>query len=142
MPTILLAQEDPDAAAHLNALLQDFFPTAQLQLLTDFASVAQTLASGIRASLLLSDIFWADVDQSGPLLLLAEAYPETPIGIVSRFDLTQTLPPAYPIPWLKADDHLPPRNGRINGKLFRSVLRTLLCSLSCWPSPFRSSLLG
>jgi hypothetical protein len=107
VPTILLAQEDPDTAAHLNALLQDFFPTAQLQLLTDFASVAQTLASGIRASLLLSDIFWADVDQSGPLLLLAEAYPETPIGIVSRFDLTQTLPPAYPIPWLKADDHLP-----------------------------------
>ena len=107
MPTILLAQEDPDAAAHLNALLQDFFPTAQLQLLIDFASVAESLASGTRASLLLSDIFWAEADQSGPLLLLAEAYPETPIGIVSRFDLTQTLPPAYPIPWLKADDHLP-----------------------------------
>jgi hypothetical protein len=107
VPTILLAQEDPDAAAELNALLQDFFPTAQLQLLTDFTSVAATLASGTRASLLLSDIFWGDVDQSGPLLLLAEAYPETPIGIVSRFDLSQTLPPAYPIPWLKADDHLP-----------------------------------
>ncbi len=107
MPTILLAQEDPDAAANLSALLQDFFPTAQLQLLTDFTSVAATLASGTRASLLLSDIFWSDVDQSGPLLLLAEAYPETPIGIVSRFDLSQTLPPAYPIPWLKADDHLP-----------------------------------
>jgi hypothetical protein len=102
-----LAQEDPDAAAQLNALLQDFFPTAQLQLLTDFASVAGTLASGTRASLLLSDIFWGDSDQSGPLLLLAETYPETPIGIVSRFDLTQTLPPAYPIPCLKADDHLP-----------------------------------
>jgi len=107
VPTILLAQEDPAAAAQLNALLQDFFPTAQLQLLTDFASVAGTLASGTRASLLLSDIFWGDSDQSGPLLLLAETYPETPIGIVSRFDLTQTLPPAYPIPCLKADDHLP-----------------------------------
>ena len=107
MPTILLAQEDPDAAAQLNALLQDFFPTAQLQLLTDFASVAETLASGTRTSLLLSDIFWDDADQSGPLLLLAETYPETPIGIVSRFDLSQTLPPAYPIPCLKADDHLP-----------------------------------
>jgi len=107
VPTILLAQEDPDAAAQLNALLQDFFPTAQLQLLTDFTSVAETLASGTRTSLLLSDIFWGDVDQSGPLLLLAETYPETAIGVVSRFDLTQTLPPAYPIPWLKADDHLP-----------------------------------
>jgi len=107
VPTILLAQEDPDAAAHLNALLQDFFPTAQLELLTDFSSVTATLASGTRASLLLSDIFWGEADQSGPLLLLAEAYPETPIGIVSRFDLTQTLPPAYPIPWLRADDHLP-----------------------------------
>ena len=72
MPTILLAQEEPDAATHLNALLKDFFPTAQLQLLADFASVAATLASGTRASLLLSDIFWGDEDQSGPLLLLAE----------------------------------------------------------------------
>ena len=107
MPTILLAQEDPDAAGQLNALLQDFFPTAQLQLLTDFTSVGATLASGNRASLLLSDIFWSDADQSGPLLLLAEAYPKTPIGVVSRFDLTQTLPPAYPIRWLKADDQLP-----------------------------------
>jgi len=107
VPTILLAQEDPVAATHLNALLKDFFPTAQVQLLTDFASVDATLASGTRASLLLSDIFWADVDQSRPLLLLAELYPETPVGIISRFDLTQILPPAYPIPWLKADDHLP-----------------------------------
>jgi len=107
VPTILLAQEDSDAAAHLNALLQDFFPTAQLQLHTSFASLAETLASGTRTSLLLSDIFWGDEDQSGRLLLLAETYPETSIGIVSRFDLTQTLPHAYPIPWLKADDHLP-----------------------------------
>ena len=107
MPTILLAQEDPDAAAHLQALLQDFFPTANLQLLTDLSSVSAALGSNPRASLLLCDIFWADTDQSGPLLLLAETYPETPIGIVSRFDLSQTLPPAYPIPWLKADDQLP-----------------------------------
>jgi len=107
VPTILLAQEDPDAAAKLSALLQDFFPTAKLQLLTDFASVAATLTSGTPASLLLSDIFWSDADQSGPLLLLAETYPETPVGIISRFDLTQILSPAYPIPWLKADDHLP-----------------------------------
>ena len=107
MPTILLAQEDPDAASHLTSLLQDFFPTAQLQLITDFPALAATLAGPSRASLLLSDIFWADCDQSGTLLLLSETYPDLPIGIVSRYDLTQTLPPAFPIPWLKADDHLP-----------------------------------
>jgi len=107
VPTILLAQEDSDAASHLTSLLQDFFPTAQLQLITDFPSLVATLASASRSSLLLSDIFWADSDQSGTLLLLAETYPELPIGIVSRYDLTQTLPPAFPIPWLKADDHLP-----------------------------------
>ena len=98
MPTILLAQEDPDAASHLTSLLQDFFPTAQLQLITDFPGLAATLAGPSRASLLLSDIFWADYDQSGTLLLLSETYPDLPIGIVSRYDLTQTLPPAFPIP--------------------------------------------
>jgi len=107
VPTILLAQEDSDTASHLTSLLQDFFPTAQLELITDFPSLTTTLASPARFSLLLSDIFWADTDQSGILLLLSETYPELPIGIVSRYDLTQTLPPAFPIPWLKADDHLP-----------------------------------
>jgi len=107
VPTILLAQEDPDAASQLSTLLQDFFPSAKLQLLTDYPTVTSTLASGSRASLLLTDVFWSDTDQSNSILLLAEAYPEIPFGIVSRYDLTQTLPPAFPIPWLKVDDQLP-----------------------------------
>ena len=64
MPTILLAQEDPDAASQLSTLLQDFFPSAKLQLLTDYPTVTSTLASGSRASLLLTDVFWSDTDQS------------------------------------------------------------------------------
>jgi len=107
VPTILLAQEDPEVAAQLTALLDDFFPTANIQLLNSFPALTTTLSSGTRASLLLTDIFWSQTDQSGPLLLLAEAYPEIPFGIVSRYDLTQTLLPGFPIPWLKADDHLP-----------------------------------
>ena len=107
MPTILLAQEDPEAAAQLTALLDDFFPTAQIQLLSDFSALTTALSSGTHATLLLSDIFWSETDQSGPLLLLAESYPEIPVGIISRYDLTHTLPLGFPIPWLKADDHLP-----------------------------------
>lgn len=107
MPTLLLAQEDSEAASQLTSLLQDFFPTARLQLLPDFSALHSSLASGSRASLLLTDIFWAEADQSASLLLLAEAYPALPLGIVSRFDLTQILPPAFPLPWLKADDQLP-----------------------------------
>lgn len=107
MPTILLAQEDPEAAAQLTALLDDFFPTAQIQLLSNFSALTTALSSGTHATLLLSDIFWSETDQSGPLLLLAESYPEIPVGIISRYDLTHTLPLGFPIPWLKADDHLP-----------------------------------
>ena len=107
MPTILLAQEDPEAAAQLTAFLKDFFPSAEIQLLSDFSTLTTTLSSGTHASLLLTDIFWSETDQSGPLLLLAESYPDIPVGIISRYDLTHTLPPAFPIPWLKADDHLP-----------------------------------
>ena len=107
MPTILLAQEDSEAAAQLTALLKDFFPSAQIQLLNDFSVLTTTLSSGVHASLLLTDIFWSETDQSGPLLLLAETYPKIPVGIISRYDLTHTLLPGFPIPWLKADDHLP-----------------------------------
>ena len=107
MPTILLAQEDPEVATQLTAFLKDFFPSAQIQNLNDFLTLTSTLSSGIHASLLLTDIFWSETDQSGPLLLLAESYPEIPIGIISRYDLSHTLPLGFPIPWLKADDHLP-----------------------------------
>jgi len=107
VPTILLAQEDPEAAAQLTALLGEFFPTAQIQPLYDFPSLTNTLSSVSHASLLLTDIFWSQTDQSGSLLLLAEAYPEIPVGIISRYDLTHTLPLGFPIPCLKADDHLP-----------------------------------
>ena len=107
VPTILLAQEDPDAASQLSALILDFFPSAKLKLLTDFPALTSTLASGSPTSLLLTDIFWSDANQSNSILLLADAYPEIPFGIVSRYDLTQTLPPAFPIPWLKIDDQLP-----------------------------------
>ena len=107
VPTILLAQEDPDAASQLSALILDFFPRAKLKLLTDLPALTSTLASGSPTSLLLTDIFWSDANQSNSILLLADAYPEIPFGIVSRYDLTQTLPPAFPIPWLKTDDQLP-----------------------------------
>jgi hypothetical protein len=107
VPTILLAQEDPEAAAQLTAFLKDFFPSARIQILNDFPTLTTTLSSGSHASLLLTDIFWSESDQSGPLLLLAESYPKIPVGILSRYDLTHTLPSGFPIPWLKADDHLP-----------------------------------
>ena len=107
VPTILLAQEDPDAASQLSALILDFFPSAKLKLLTDFPALTSTLACDTPVSLLLTDIFWSDANQSNSILLLADAHPEIPFGIVSRYDLTQTLPPAFPIPWLKIDDQLP-----------------------------------
>ena len=107
VPTILLAQEDPDAASQISALILDFFPSAKLKLLTDFPALTSTLACDTPVSLLLTDIFWSDANQSNSILLLADAHPEIPFGIVSRYDLTQTLPPAFPIPWLKIDDQLP-----------------------------------
>ena len=75
MPTILLAQEDPEAAANLAALLREFFPTATLEPLSDFAALTTALTSNRHAALLLTDIFWADQNRAEEILLLAEADP-------------------------------------------------------------------
>ena len=107
MPTILLAQEDQEASASLTALLCDFFPTLEVELLTDFPTLIAALEAGKHATLLLADVFWNGQNQSGSLLLLAESHPELSIGLVSRFDLTGCLPPAFPLPCLKPDDQLP-----------------------------------
>lgn len=107
MPTILLAQEDPEAAANLAALLREFFPTAILEPLSDFAALATALTSNRRAALLLTDIFWSDQNRAEEILLLAEADPELSVGLLSRFDLRGVLPSAFPLPCLPAEDQLP-----------------------------------
>ncbi|NDI17958.1 MAG: hypothetical protein EBY83_08375, partial [Verrucomicrobia bacterium] len=107
MPTILLAQEDPEAAANLAALLREFFPTAILEPLSDFAALTTALTSNRRAALLLTDIFWSDQNRAEEILLLAEADPELSVGLLSRFDLRGVLPSAFPLPCLPAEDQLP-----------------------------------
>ena len=107
MPTILLAQEDPSSLAEYSSLILDFFPGTTIHPLADFQALQTTLESGFHASVLLTDLIWSGEDRSGSLLLLAEQYPTVPFGILSRYDLSSSLPPAYPIPLLRADDHLP-----------------------------------
>jgi len=107
VPTILLAQEDQEASASLTALLCDFFPTLEVELLTDFTTLTAVLEAGKHATLVLADVFWNGQNQAGSLLLLAESHPELSIGLVSRFDLSGCLPPAFPLPCLKPDDQLP-----------------------------------
>ena len=107
MPTILLAQEDPSSLAEFSSLILDFFPGTTIHPITNFETLQSTLADGFHASALLTDLIWSGEDRSGSLLLLAEQYPSVPFGILSRYDLSQSLPPAYPIPLLRADDHLP-----------------------------------
>ena len=107
MPKILLAQEDPEAAASLAALLRDFFPTATLEPVSDFNALSTALTSGQHAKLLLTDIFWADQNRSEEILLLSEANPDLAVGLLSRFDLSGVLPSAFPIPCLPPEDQLP-----------------------------------
>jgi len=107
VPTILLAQEDPSSLAEFSALILDFFPGTTIHPITDFETLQSTLENGLYASVLLTDLIWSGEDRSGSLLLLAEKYPSVPFGILSRYDLSQSLPPAYPIPLLQANDHLP-----------------------------------
>ena len=107
MPKILLAQEDPEAAANLAALLLEFFPTADLQPVSDFNALSAALTSGQHATLLLTDIFWADQNRSEEILLLSEANPDLAVGLLSRFDLSGVLSCAFPIPCLPSEDQLP-----------------------------------
>ncbi|MCX6935251.1 MAG: hypothetical protein NTZ01_03520, partial [Verrucomicrobia bacterium] len=107
MPTILLAQEDSEASANFAALLRDFFPTADIECLTDFSALSDAFNPSKHASLLLTDVFWADEDRSGEILLLAEKNPELSVGLLSRFDLSGSLPSGFPIPWLRSDEQLP-----------------------------------
>jgi len=107
VPTILLAQEDPSSLAAFTSLILDFFPGTTIHSITSFDGLATTLENGPHASALLTDLIWSGEDRGGSLILLAEQYPSVPFGILSRYDLSKSLPPAYPLPLLQADEHLP-----------------------------------
>jgi len=107
VPTILLAQEDPASLSSFTSLILDFFPGTTIHPITSFEDLPTTLENGPHASALLTDLIWSGEDRSGSLILLAEEYPTIPFGILSRFDLSQALPPAYPLPLLQANDQLP-----------------------------------
>ena len=107
MPTFLLAQEDPSSLAEFSSLILDFFPGTTIHPITTFEAIQTTLEDGLHASALLTDLIWSGEDRSGSLMLLAERYPTIPFGILSRYDLSKSLPPAYPLPLLQADEQLP-----------------------------------
>lgn len=113
MPTILLAQEDPDSLASFSALILDFFPTANVQRLESWTEVESACHNPTPASVLLADILWGEEDRSAELLLLAEKFPEISFGVFGRYDLTGSLPAGYPIPLLAPDEQLPLRLAEI-----------------------------
>lgn len=109
MATILLAQEDPETGDNFASLLSDFFPVLKLQRLSTLDEVITGLQTAPAGSLLLTDTFWAEENCADEILLLAEKFPAAQIGILSRYDLTTTLHPAFPLPLLRADNQLPLR---------------------------------
>ena len=109
MPTILLAQEDAASREKFASLILDFFPTANVQPVETWEELEPVLAKNPASTVLLADIFWQETDRSADLLLLAEGFPEVPLAVFSRYDLTGSLPPGYPIPLVAPDENLPLR---------------------------------
>lgn len=113
MPTILLAQEDAEARDSFSALILDFFPTAKIQPVESWPDLESALADPHPVSVLLTDILWEGSDRAGPIILMAEQYPEISFAVFGRYDLTGSLPPGYPIPLLAPDEQLPLRLAEI-----------------------------
>jgi len=111
--TILLAQEDAEARESFSAHILDFFPTAKLLPVGSWPELEPALQGPGPLSILLTDILWEDTDRADSLILLAEKYPEIPFAIFSRYDLSGSLPPGYPIPLLAPDEQLPLRLAEI-----------------------------
>lgn len=135
MPTILLAQEDPQSRDNFAALILDFFPTAKVQGLASWSGLESACASPAGASVLLADILWDDEDRSAELLLLAEKFPEISCAVFGRYDLTGSLPAGYPVPLLAPDEHLPLRLAEIMENLSGRELGSYAVSAPAGPHP-------
>lgn len=109
MPTILLAQEDPEARQNFSALILDYFPTALLQTVDTWENLLQELPGLPDSAVVLSDIFWQGEDRSSELILAAENFPRVSLAVFGRYELSGTLPAGFPIPVLAPDENLPLR---------------------------------
>ena len=135
MATILLAQEDPQSRANFAALILDFFPTANVQVLESWTELESACAFPTGASVLLADILWGDEDRSAELLLLAEKFPGISCAVFGRYDLTGSLPAGYPVPLLAPDEHLPLRLAEIMENLSGRELGSYAVSAPAGPHP-------
>lgn len=129
MATILLAQEDPASWESFSSLILDFFPSAKVQPIRSWAELEPALAEFPSASVLLTDVLWAEEDRSAEIVLLSEKFAGVPWAVFGRYDLAGSLPPGFPIPLLVPDETLPLRlaeimenlSGRICGSYEVSV---------------------
>ena len=135
MPTILLAQEDAESRANFSALILDFFPTAMIQEVVTWTELEPVLRSPPPAAILLTDILWGEEDRSAELLLFSEDFPGVSFAVFSRYDLSESLPPGYPIPLLTPDEQLPLRLAEIMENLSGREVGPYLISAPAGPHP-------
>jgi len=133
VPTILLAQEHAESRESFSALILDFFPTAKIQAVENWADLEPALVTSAPATVLLSDVLWQGEERTGELLLYAEKFPKVPFAVFGRYDWAGSLPAGYPIPLLSPDDQLPLRLAEIMENLSGRELGTYGISAPAGP---------
>lgn len=135
MATILLAQEDPVSRESFSSLILDFFPSAKVHPIPSWEELEPALAEFPSASVLLTDVLWAEEDRSAEIVLLSEKYATVPLAVFGRYDLAGSLPAGFPIPLLVPDESLPLRLVEIMENLSGRVCGSYEVSVPAGPHP-------
>jgi len=132
---ILLAQEDPAARETFSSLILDFFPSAKIHPVPLWEELEPTLVAFPSASVLLTDVLWAEEDRSAEIVLLSEKYAGVPWAVFGRYDLAGSLPAGFPIPLLVPDESLPLRLAEIMENLSGRICGSYELSVPAGPHP-------
>lgn len=95
---IVIAHPKQDYLNDLHSLIHTYEEDIEIILCTDIYEALQHCGQSSDASVLLTEIFWDGADASELLLAHILDHPDTNAGIVSEFDLSESLPEDYPLP--------------------------------------------
>ncbi|MEO0453806.1 MAG: SUMF1/EgtB/PvdO family nonheme iron enzyme [Verrucomicrobiota bacterium] len=101
---VVIAHPDAEVSKELQNLIHVYEDTLETVRVEKLDLALMHLQECHEGAILLTEVFWDQIDMSETLLLTSLDYPEVSVGIVSSYDLTTVIPDYYPLPRISGID--------------------------------------
>jgi hypothetical protein len=105
-PVLFVCFPDPEVSAYVQAVVQGSGQGHQVLISPTLSDLYEALSSIPDSATLITDLMWDGQDASDVLLSMALNYPQVGILALTNYQITEILPPFFPIPCVQGIDQI------------------------------------